>query len=310
MFFSSCIGVGSCLYIPSVSFGLGTSNQSPIKTILIFDNINNNINPNNYSRPTKPKRYRTGIDLIPKLNASGSEQPNVSDLKYIINEAKQYTTNHSSKEIFIVDLRQEPHVMINEYAVSWYGFKNQVPNNLEHELTSKLLQEKTIRIYKGLDKLPDGYFIPKGYSIIEPKNIFTEQFIVEQLGANYLRILVTDHFAPETSQVDLFVKFVKNLPNNSWLHFHCRGGRGRTTTFMAMYDIIQNSKVLNLNDILKRQYKLGGVKLSKVNFTLTRKKWKEPAAKDRYSFMKKFYDYVLDPNGYNKSDWSDWIKDH
>ncbi len=28
---SSCIGVGSCLYIPSVSFGLETSNQSPLQ---------------------------------------------------------------------------------------------------------------------------------------------------------------------------------------------------------------------------------------------------------------------------------------
>lgn len=273
--------------------------------ILIFDNINN------FNNNHTVKKYRNGANLMPSLNASGSAQPNPSDLKHIIHHTNSYFSGDyagtSSGKIFIIDLRKEPHAMLNEYAVSWYGFKNQVPNHLEQKLIGQLLKQKTIRVYKNIDKLPDGYFIPRGFSIIKPKHIVTEQAMVEKLGANYLRILVTDHHAPEADQVDLFINFIKNLPTHAWLHFHCRGGKGRTTAFMTMYDIIQNGKILTLDDILKRQYQLGGIKLSSINFTLNRKKWKEPAAKERYDFMQNFYEYVLDPNGYNKLSWSAWM---
>ena len=288
------------------------------KIILIYDNTHNieNITTNNDTKKNnknknynQPKRYRNGLNLQPVgLNISGSSQPNVADLQYIIQEAKQHTANHSTKEIFILDLREEPHAMLNERAVSWYGFKNQVKHQLEPQLIAQLSAKKKVKIYQGLTKLPGGFFIPKSYSTIEIHKVTTEQLATEELGANYQRILVIDHFAPKPSEVDLFVKFVKNLPKNSWIHVHCRGGRGRTTTFMSMYDIIQNAHSLALDSILERQHQLGGVKLSKVKFLPDRKKWKEPAAKDRYSFIQKFYNYVLDPNGYSKVDWSEWSK--
>ena len=76
---------------------------------------------------------------------------------------------------------------------------------------------------------------------------------------------------------------------------------------MVLYDIIKNAHTLALEDILQRQYDLGGTKLSKSDFQEIRKKWKEPAAKDRYWFIKNFYKYVLDPEGYSKRDWSEWV---
>ena len=283
-----------------------TAAEGTTKYILVFDNntINNKIDK-------KPKQYRSGVNLTPKINASASAQPNVNDFKYIINKAKTYTKNQSNKEIFIIDLRQEPHAILNEYAISWYGFRNQVPNNLENQLIKQLSNQKNVRVYKGLDKLIDGYVMPKGYSLIKVHKILPEKLLIEkELGVNYLRILVTDHFAPKNHEIDLFVNFIKQLPENSWLHFHCRGGKGRSTTFMAMYDMIQNGNKLTLDAILKRQYKLGGSKLSNTNSFLERSQWKEPSAKDRYNFIKNFYNYVLDPNGYNKLNWSEWLKQH
>lgn len=278
--------------------------EESTKYILVFDN-----NSTNHKIYKKPKQYRNGIKLDPKLNASASAQPNVNDLKYIIDQAKTYTKNQTNKKIFIVDLRQEPHAFLNEYAISWYGFRNQVPNSLEYELIEQLSNKKDVRVYKGLDKLIDGYVMPKGYSLIKVNKILSEKTLIEkELGANYLRILVTDHFAPNNHSVDLFVNFIRQLPENSWLHFHCRGGKGRSTTFMVMYDMIKNGHKLNLDQILKRQYKLGGSKLSNTSFFLERSRWKEPGAKDRYIFIKNFYSYVLDPNGYNKLNWIEWLK--
>ncbi len=283
----------NCYYMLNIA----TANHQKLPNnnyIVVFDN--NIINK-------KPKQYRNANNLAPQLPASASAQPNLHDFQYIINK--------SSKNVFIIDLRQEPHAILNKRAISWYGYRNQVPNNLEHRLINQLSAKKHVRVYQGLDKLVDGHFIPQGSSLIKINKIITEKFLIEQeLGANYLRILVTDHFAPNASQVDLFVSFVQQLPEDSWLHFHCRGGKGRSTTFMAIYDIIINGKNLTLDEILKRQYKLGGSKLSTVNFSIDRKKWKTTSVKDRYNFIKKFYDYVLDANGYNKSTWSTWLKNN
>ena len=59
--------------------------------------------------------------------------------------------------------------------------------------------------------------------------------------------------------IDYFIDFVQSQPNGSWLHFHCKEGIGRTTTFMIMYDIMKNHKDVELNDIIKRQVILSGM---------------------------------------------------
>ncbi len=265
--------------------------------ILVLDNsISSNI----------PKRYRDGTKLTPKLYASASAQPNLKDFKYIIQHAKQQLNTNSNSKIFIVDLRQEPHAMLDGQAISWYGLKNQLPNYYEKNLINKLKKSKIIKVYKGINKLPEGKFIPKGHLLLPNKNLINEKELITNLGTNYLRILVNDHFAPNDNEINVFVNFIKSLPKNSWVHFHCRGGRGRSTSFMVMLDIIRHAPKLTLNEILERQQQLGGVNLSKTHFTIIRKKWKENPAKERYDFIKNFYEYIVDPNGYKKSSWSDW----
>jgi protein-tyrosine phosphatase len=294
----------SLCYI-SNTFANGDNHQlSTKKTILIFDNIQN-IDTQDHDAKL-PKKYRHGLSLQPQLYASASAQPNKPDLQYIINQAKINLPKAKSPNIVIIDLRQEPHAFLNGLAVSWYGFRNQIAYQLEPQLIDKLQQQKTVRVYKGIDKLQDGYFIPKGFSNITISDLQTEQQVVEQLGANYFRLKVTDHHAPDNAEVDLFVEFIKRLPKNSWLHFHCRGGKGRSTTFMAMYDMILHAKKLSLEDILARQQQLGGAKLDKNKYLTERQKWKEPAIANRYQFIQKFYQYVLDPSGYNKNSWNNW----
>lgn len=68
----------------------------------------------------------------------------------------------------------------------------------------------------------------------------TEEQVVKEAGLRYVRFATTDSSWPEPQTVDRFVEFVRNLPENTWLHFHCHAGHGRTTSFVAMYDRMRN----------------------------------------------------------------------
>ena len=50
--------------------------------------------------------------------------------------------------------------------------------------------------------------------------------------------------------VDYFIDFVENQPENTWLHFHCKAGAGRTTTFMIMkYILILDDEAFYKKDL-------------------------------------------------------------
>jgi hypothetical protein len=49
---------------------------------------------------------------------------------------------------------------------------------------------------------------------------------------------VTDHCAPSHEALSKLMSFVSGVRPNDWVHFHCHGGDGRTSTFLALYDII------------------------------------------------------------------------
>lgn len=53
----------------------------------------------------------------------------------------------------------------------------------------------------------------------------------------YVRIPVTDHCAPSSAAINVFRALAGEVTSNDWVHFHCHGGDGRTTTFLAMYDM-------------------------------------------------------------------------
>ena len=97
----------------------------------------------------------------------------------------------------------------------------------------------------------------------------------------YIRIPVTDGNLPNDNMVNYFIDFVKKQPENTWLHFHCKAGAGRTTTFMIMYDIIKNHNYVDLNDIITRQILLSNLSEKHLSDFLTG---------NIYEFLSKFYD--------------------
>ncbi|PYK63110.1 MAG: phosphatase, partial [Verrucomicrobia bacterium] len=122
----------------------------------------------------------------------------------------------------------------------------------------------------------------------------------------YVRITVTDHARPLDDEVDRFILAVRALPQDTWTHFHCEAGRGRTTTFMVLYDMLRNAAHVSLEDIVRRQKLLG------YNYDVLRPTepgdWKAPYTDDRIAFVRAFYNYARgNPDGRLRL-WSEWLK--
>lgn len=141
--------------------------------------------------------------------------------------------------------------------------------------------------------------------IVKVEKVETEEALASRLGMRYKRIPITDQMAPTDDEVDAFMAFYKSLPKNAWLHFHCHAGHGRTTTFAVFYDILSNPAVA-LDDIVARQYALGGTNL----FIPSKKdNWKGKEIRKRAEQIRKFYAYVQAnrSNQYAQT-FSAWVK--
>src|SRR5262249_320118 len=63
---------------------------------------------------------------------------------------------------------------------------------------------------------------------------------------------VTDHFPPFQMLEPFITLFTQIDPAKDWVHFHCHGGDGRTTTFLALYDMAYWATVYRLTDFPKQ----------------------------------------------------------
>jgi len=55
----------------------------------------------------------------------------------------------------------------------------------------------------------------------------------------YVRLPVTDHCPPRGDTLVRFIDLSQRIDwDRDWIHFHCRGGSGRTAMFLAMYDML------------------------------------------------------------------------
>ena len=146
--------------------------------------------------------------------------------------------------------------------------------------------------------------VPPQQVTVERANI--ERDVVQPAGASYVRITITDHTRPLDDEVDRFILAVSALPENAWAHFHCEAGLGRTTTFMALYDMLRNASRMSLEDIVYRQ------KILSHGYDVLQpdepENWKAPYAAKRAEFIRAFYGYArANPNGRPRV-WSGWLK--
>lgn len=268
-------------------------------------------------RSALPRNFRsTDQPLVVKDGRAPSE----SGLKALHESGSAEFTAESLKlalarlhgPVTVFDLRQETHIFVNDEPVSWMATNNWANVGRAHaaieadEAARVAAWKPGAAVALADDKAKkgtDGATPPEQVTV---KTAFTEQQVVEAAGAHYVRVTVSDHSRPLDGEVDRFVEAVRAMPADGWAHFHCRAGRGRTTTFMALYDMLRNAKDVSVEDIARRQEILGNdydvLKPAEAGT------WKEGVTNDRIAFVRAFHEYaVANPNGRPQL-WSEWLK--
>lgn len=281
--------------------------NDPPAPLLVLDSQDRASLPANFR--TMTSEWRDSLPQMPSarglatLRASGSAQFSVGELRAML----PYLGNN----VIIVDLREESHGFLGGAAVSWYGSQNWANRGKTFD---QVLADENSRL-EGLRAAAEADIAeskPHHGKItlrrVAVSGVSSEAQVASANQIGYFRITATDHVRPGDADVDRFVRFVKQLPPDTWLHFHCRAGHGRTTTFLVMYDIIRNGKNVSLADIAQRQHLLGGADL------LTDRPAKEGWAKDSYleraGFIAEFYRYVTASPDDLPVSWSEWLKTH
>jgi hypothetical protein len=258
-----------------------------------------------------PKSYRTMQDDfnadvskegLEKIHASGSAAFSAKQLQAIREKLKD-------KKITVVDLRQESHVYINGDPVSWYGVAN-AANRGKSEAEVQADEKAKIAAIAEDDKLSIADILGKSGGVItnystaevDVHELQSEEEMVKALGMDYKRFAVRDHARPSDVQIDEYIKLIRDLPEGQWLHVHCRGGKGRTTTFLAIYDMMKNAKTVSAGDIIAWQYAIGGSDLLKIS----KGSYKQEDGDERADFLFKFHQYAKENGDGFASPWSVW----
>jgi protein-tyrosine phosphatase len=214
--------------------------------------------------------------------------------------------------VTVFDLRQETHIFVNELPVSWYATNDwaNVGRSQSEIEADEVARVRSLKPGSEIAVRP-GEAVKKGGGSVAPQRVAverasTERDVVGNCGTAYVRLTVTDHARPLDEEVDRFVLAVRALPKNAWAHFHCEAGRGRTTTFLVLYDTLRNANQVSLEDIVRRQKLLGyGYD---VLHPASPGSWKAPYTEDRIAFIRTFYNYArANPDGRPQL-WSEWLK--
>lgn len=245
-----------------------------------------------YKVPLSTPPTRKGLDA---LRLSGSAQFSQREFSAILKHVS------NAGPLYDIDLRQEFHGFLNGLAISWFisrdwinrGKSSREIAEQETKLLQSLLGQKSVVVSIVQLKSSGGGILEAKKLPMEVKTVQDEQAVMQSSGVNYQRLYVTDHMAPEPDEVERFLQVYRSLPSHAWLHIHCAGGDGRTTTFMAMVDMLHNAKDVAFDDILARQYCLGGSDLAHLGDP---QDWKTPLAKQRLEFLKAFYDKAKNGN--------------
>ena len=89
---------------------------------------------------------------------------------------------------------------------------------------------------------------------------FYEGFLrLKGVEIEYIRFHLQDHHFAHEDEIYKFKEMLGAIDlKDTWIHFHCAGGRGRTSSFMIMTDMFFNKTNVPFEHFLKRQAYLGG----------------------------------------------------
>lgn len=244
--------------------------------------------------------------LIDGLAASGSAQFSVGELTAM-------RPMIPAAHIIVVDLRQESHGLLNGMAVSWYGPRNWANQGKsaaeaaadEAARLAELAAAEQAEVHHALkkDKI-NGLLTASRPQTVTVGTVLSEEDLVRAKGLDYARLPLTDHCRPSDADVDRIIAFFRTVPAGVWLHFHCEAGHGRTTTCLAMLDMMRNAKTQTLLEIIARQQAAGGIDLLADSDS---EGWRTQLNRERAEFIRRFYDYCRDNQDDFRTSWTKWL---
>ena len=256
----------------------------------------------------KPLSSRSGVDSdympslegMDTLHISGSVEFSEQQFRTLARTLRECA---GGDPIYIVDLRQESHALVNGVSISLYASRNAANKGMT---TAQVEADERQRF----GSLPGTTLVAYAARSDTPQTIavercMTERELAQSEGIGYLRIAATDMCWPDANLIDDFIRFVKSVNmNHVWLHFHCLAGYGRTGIFMCIYDMMKNPQV-PLKDIVTRQAMTGSEYLLHSSGTAL------SIEEDKSKMIALAYQYIQENRATNyKVRWSDWVKEH
>lgn len=243
----------------------------------------------------KPSRFSPSLSGLRELTCSASGRLSKAKIeKYF----KRLPT-----KVFVIDVRAEEDLYIKGISAGWLGVRylsGQVEDRLYTTHFWKTPLSHLKWAWRRLINLK---------SLATPKlqQLQKEEMVLKNLGHEYYCFAGQRHMVHSPEMIQMFIHFLESLPKGAWLHFHCATGRGRSTTFMILYDIYHNAKKASLEDIILRQHLLGGENVLDVALR-PKGTWTKDSLLKRKALVEQFYAYMTDPKGYGYQSWLDWVK--
>lgn len=245
--------------------------------------------------------FEPSIKGLRELKVSASSDFSASELDAVVAEIRKV---HSGP-ITVVDLRNETHGLLNGSHVSLYGKQNWDNIGLSREQI--VAAEKEIIHGTVGRQVEVGSTTPNSRTTtLDVTTAETEGEACAKRGIGYFRLTVLDHCFADPRSIDDFIAFVQTLPKDTWLHFHCQAGMGRTNMFLVFYDFLCNPDV-PAKDVIYRHFNMGG------NFMLyngekeNEEEYKIPLAKEKAEMIPLVHEYIVEnqPKGFKVS-WTQW----
>lgn len=219
----------------------------------------------------------------------------IASAQFSENELQEVRKKYPNDKIVIVDLRQESHGFINGNSVLWRSYFEKInqDKNISEILSDEKLRfniakkdhEIVINEVTKRDR-ENGWYKEISPKIVTVNKAQNEKDLAAENGFEYQRFSVRDFDKPNEKEFLRMVNFIKNLPQDKKIYVHCAGGKGRTGMFLVTLDIIKNGKETALEEIFKRQNKLGSAKLDEIS---EEEAWSNEIAKERLTMLENFY---------------------